>query len=319
MIQQEQIPLKAARDFGETFNASTKFIRQNFLSYLTCILLLAGPFILLYSISYAYYSSVVEYKQSLVKAGRLYNISKFGWEYFLALFFQGISYLSMSCTTYAYMVVYNEKGRNNFSAGDVMRKMNAVLGKIFGAFFLFGFLSLIFVVAVGFIVAMLIETAPVIGVLLVLILIFAVLILAPNILWQLSTVFLVIISEEEIPLSAYGRTREVMKDNYWWTWLIVVCSSLMILFMSLLFMIPELVYAIVVNLSSGDEPEGASMLSVIIYTLCTFCASIIYSMNYVVGGFHYFSLSEKKDGDGLMQRINEIGKTTAPISNEQQF
>jgi hypothetical protein len=318
MMPQGQITLKVARDFGETFNAATKFIRQNFVHYFTCMLLLAGPLVLIYSISYAYYDSVIQYKQSLVKIGRLYSFSKYGWEYLLAVFFQFASSLSMMCTSYAYLVVYNEKGKGNFGATDVMRKMNVVIGKIISAFLLYGLLTLIFIGAIVFLTAMVIEASPILGGFLVLCLLAGAAILTPNIMWQVSIAFLVIIYDEEIPISAYGRTREVMKDNYWWTWLVMTCSSLMFLFMAFLFMIPEVVYTVVSELSVAEEPSETSFLFIIISTACTFIATLIYSMNYIVAGFHFFSLAEKKDGEGLLQRINDIGKGDTIITEQLQ-
>ncbi|MFL5765285.1 MAG: hypothetical protein ACJ77K_15180 [Bacteroidia bacterium] len=315
MIPQEEIQFKVARDFGETFNISVKFIRQNFTSYFLCMLLLAGPFVLLYSISYAHYESVIQYKQSLYRAGRLYSFSKYGWEYFLSIVLNFISTLAVICTSLAYIVVYSEKGRNNFGATDVMKKMNSVLGKIIGGFLLYGFLVTIFVVAICFVVVMIIDASTVLGILICVVLFFAALIVLPNISWQMSTAFLVIIHEEEIPVSAYGRTREVMKDNYWWTWLVAVCSSLMFIFIALMFMIPEFVYMFIVNVSTGDEASESSILYIVVSTVCTFCATLVYSMNYIVTGFHYFSLVEKKDGQGLMLQINNIGKAEPASEN----
>lgn len=313
----EKINFKVARDFGETFNISIKFLRQNFRSFFICLLLVAGPFVLLYSFTSAHHQSVILDKTALVKAGRLYNINTYSLEYFLSILLQFISLLSLMCTTYSYMIVYSEKGPGNVTAGDVIKKINAHIGKIIGGFFLFFVLTVIFIVAIFFIVGIIVQSASVFGVFLIIFLFIGTLLIAPNILWQLNTAFLVILSENEIPLSAYGRTREVMKDNYWWTWLITVCNLFIISFLSTLFLIPTGIYSLVrLYTPSTGIAEETSVIYIIILALCSFLATLVYSVFYIISSFHFFSLAEKKDGTGLMERINEIGKK--PTNNEEK-
>lgn len=316
-ISQEKINFKIARDFGETFNVSIKFLRQNFMSFFICLLFLAGPFVLLYSCVYAHYESVLLDKNALLKAGRLYNVNTFTGEYFLSFFLQMIAYLSMVNTTYAYMVVYNEKGKGNFSVGDVAKKMNSNIGKIIGGFLLFFILTVIFLVATFFIVGMIGESSDILGGILIFLLIILFLLVGPNLLWQLNTVFLIINYDDEIPISAYGRTREVMKDNYWWTWLIVVCSMLMVSLLSLLFAVPSILYTLINTYSTATIPEETSVLYVIVYITCAFLTTMVFSVFYIINSFHYFSLAEKKDGKGLLEKINEIGRIQTTLSGQQ--
>lgn len=317
-INEEKINFKVARDFGETFNVSIKFLRQNFLSFFICLLLLAGPFILIYSFVIAHYQSVILDKTALVKAGLLYNVNTYNWEYFISILLQFVSYLSMTCTTYSYMVVYSEKGKGNFTVGDVVRKMNSNIGKIIGGFILFFLLAVIFIVAIFFIVGIIAGTSPIIAGLIAFALLIGSLLIAPNMIWQLNTLFLVIIAEDEIPMSAYGRTRIVMKDNYWWTWLIVVCSTLIVFVLSLLFAVPSYIYTLFQAYGTSDGVSETSVLYIITFATCTFLATLVYSLFYIIGSFHYFSLAEKKDGKGLLERINEIGKAQTNTI-EQQF
>ena len=316
---QEKINFKVDRDFGQTFNISIKFLRQNFKSFFLSILLVAGPFVLLYSFTSAHHQSVTLDKTALVKAGRLYNMNTFTLEYFISFFLQFISLLALMCTTYSYMLVYNEKGPGNFTVREVIKKINAHLGKIIGGFFLFFVLTLIFIVAIAFIVGIIIESAPVFGVFLVLFLFIGVLLVGPNILWQLNTLFLVIISENEMPFFAYGRTREVMKGNYWWTWLLIVCTIFIVSFLSLLFVIPAGIYSLIkIYTPTADVLEETSITYIIVLALCSFLATLVYSIFYIISSVHYFSLAEQKDGTGLLERINEIG-ITSKSNTEQQF
>ncbi len=317
-ISQENINFKIARDFGETFNISVKFLRQNFSSFFICLLFLAGPFILSYSLILAHYDSVIIDKTALVKAGLLYNIKIYNWEYFLSLLLQILSYLSIICTTYSYMIVYSEKGKGNFTVADVAKKMNAHIGKITGGFLLYSFLTTIFIVALVYIIGMIGNSSNFFGVLMVILIFIGILLVGPNLLWQINTVFLVILIENEIPLSAYGRTREVMKDNFWWTWLLVVCGLFTISLLSVLFLLPSYLYTLINYYGTAESVQETSILYIIVSAVCTFLGTITNSIFYVISTFHYYSLAEKKDGKGLLERINEIGISQKNIT-EQQF
>ncbi len=313
MINQDKINFLQARDFGETFNVSVKFVRQNFKIYFLTFLLLAGPFMLLYSFSGAYYESVILHKVALVKAGLLYNMTTYSWEYFVSLFFQLLSALALMCTNYSFMVVYHEKGTGNFRVGDVAKKMKQHVSKIIGGFFLFLILTIIFGVAIVVVVSLIINGSRVAGVILLFALIVGFLIIGPNLLWQFSTSFLVMISENEIAFTAFGRTREVMKNNYWWTWLVGVCASLITMFISLMFALPMIVFTLIKTFTmTSDGNYENSIFYLIVFVVSTFFSSMVYALLHVVSGFHYFSLAEKRDGTGLMERINEIG-------TQQQF
>ncbi|MGZ4156852.1 MAG: hypothetical protein ACXVED_06825 [Bacteroidia bacterium] len=309
-MNEEKINFRVARDFGETFNISVKFLRKNFKLYFISILLLAGPFVLINSFSGAYYQSSLIDKASLVRAGRLYNVSAYSWEYFLSLLTQFIALLAIMCANYSFMIVYNEKGPGNFTVKDIAKKINDHMLKIISGFLVFLLLLVIFAVAIGVVIGLFGEASPILGIFLVFLLFIALLLTGPNIMWQLSASFLVILYENDIAFMAYGRAREVMKNNYWWTWLIVVCSSIMIFILSVVFSLPTIVITIIKMLAHTAVIEETSFIYELIFIFCTFCSTIIYSILYIICGFHFFSLLEKKDRKGLMESINEIGKTT---------
>jgi hypothetical protein len=256
------------------------------------------------------------YKTSLVKMGRLYNMRTYGLEYFVSLFLQFVAYGALMSTTYAYMLVYNEKGPGNFAINDVRKKIGENFGKILGAFFLFLLLIVVFGVVIGFGVALITESAPVVGVLLILTLVVGVLILGPNFMWLVSGSFLVIVYKEEPGFWAFGKIRAMMKDSYWWTWLLVVCVTLMIFFIALMFALPAGILSLIKALKPSDPEEGSSYIFLGIFLVCSFFATIVYAIQYIFYGFHFFNLEEKKLGKGLMDRINEIG--TAPKTDDEQ-
>ena len=51
-------------------------------------------------------------------------------------------------------------------------------------------------------------------------------ILFPPLMWQLSVVYLVKMDEGSGVFQSLGKTKDVLRGNFWWTWVIVVCSSI---------------------------------------------------------------------------------------------
>ncbi|MCW3084533.1 MAG: hypothetical protein JWP12_1899 [Bacteroidetes bacterium] len=317
-MNQEKINYRVARDFGETFNISIKFLRQNFKLFFQSVVFIAGPFLLLSAIASAFYQADA---LAQLSTGRANIFAQFGTMYFVYLIAASFSNLALTGTVFAYMLVYSEKGPGNFSVNDVARRLWASAGGLIIVFLLFTFLIGL---AVGFLVivfAGVIQSSPVLAVLLGLCLFVGMLLLMPPLIWQLSVVYLVKMQDNDIPFDAYGKTRQVMKGNYWRTWLLTVCTFLTIGIASFAFAIPQAVYRWIVMYTAarqGGSMGETSVTFLIIVTLCTFGTTLIYSVLYVISGFHYYSLAEKKDGAGLMERINEIGQK--PVNNvEQQY
>lgn len=315
-MNQEKINYRVARDFGETFNVSIKFLRQNYKLLLQSLILLAGPFILITAISGAFYqANAIE----TMSSGRTKNIfSQFGWNYFLFITASIVSNLVIIGVVYSFMIEYMEKGFGNFQLNDVAKRLTSNLGNILSVFFSLTFLIILFLGAIiGIFIA--IGTAlPWLAVLLGFICVIGLLILFPPLMWQLSVVYIVKMTDNENVFDSYGKTKTVMKGNFWWTWVIVICSSLAIGVISFVFSLPQVIYQMVEMFSRmrGDNSE-VSIVFLIVATICTFCTSILYSLLYLVSAFHYFSLNEKKEGTGLMERINDIGQKPEQNADRQ--
>jgi hypothetical protein len=313
----EKINFKVARDFGETFNVSFKFLRQNFKLLFQSLLFLSGPFILITAICGAFYqANAIETFTVQASAN---PFSQYGLNYFLFLLAGIISNLAIIGTVFSFMLEYMEKGYGNFNLNDVGRRLAQNIGNILSVFFSLTFLILLFLGAIIGIFIALGTAAPWLAVLLGFFAVIGLLILFPPLMWQLSVVYMVKMSENENVFDSYGRTRTVMKGNFWWTWVIVICASMAIGVISFVFSIPQVAYQMIAMISRAQgDTSDVSILFLIVATICTFCTSLLYSLLYIINAFHYFSLAEKQDGTGLMERINEIGQN--PTQNvEKQY
>lgn len=325
-MNQEKINLRQVRDFGETFNTSIKFIRQNFKLFMKSLLFIAGPFLLISSIAGAFYQANAITMQSRLQSGMMeYGnnpmdivLEQFGWTYLIFIVASILANLALVGTVYSYMITYAEKGPGQFTVSDVSSKLIQNAGGILSTFF---GLTLLFILIIGIVMGLGIAlgvAVPALGFLFIVAAFFGILILFPPLIWQLSVVYLVKMEDRFTVMSSFGQTREVMRGNFWWTWLIVVCSSLGIMLVGMVFSLPQIAYQLILTYSSTQgEANETSIPFVIIATVCTFCTTLLYGFMYVINGVHYYSLAEKNDGLGMMQRINEIGVTPTTNVNQQ--
>lgn len=315
----EKINFKVSRDFGETFNISVKFLRQNFKSFFGSIILIAGPLVLIAAVSGAFYQSnaltMMSPKALLQNANDPF--AQFGLTYFLFIIASLLSHLALLGTTFAYMVAYQEKGPGNITTNDVSKILFRNTGRILGGFFLYTLLIIIAIIILVLIIAGLSAIAPALGILMGVLLFIGLLIIAPPFMWQFSVFYLAAMQDDIGVTDAMSKTRSVMKDNFWWTWVIVVCAGIAIAIVGMVFAMPQFIYQMVLMISNIKDGTGEiSIPFIIVSSICTFCVQIVYSIYYIISGFHYYSLAEKKDGDGLLERIDEIGKANQTDVNQ---
>ena len=320
-MNKEKINFNQSRDFGETFNVSITFLRQNFKLFFQSVLFIAGPFVLISAIAGAYYQSHAIGMFSIAKLGQPSSLShlidQFGWAYLLFIASSILSSLAMVTTVYSFMINYYAKGPDGFTVNDVNRTVIENMGNVFSVFFVFSILLILILAGVVGLVIGIGMAVPALGILLGFSLIVGMIIIMPPVMWQLSAAYMVKIHEHKGVFESYTRTKQLLKDNFWWTWVIIVCSIMAVGLAGIIFSLPQAGYQMFLmlsNLKDGGSETPVSFL--VVATVCTFCTTLLYSTLYIIIGFHYFSLAEKKDGKGLLERINEIG--TAPENDAKQ-
>jgi len=317
MNNPEKINFRQVRDFGETFNVSVKFFRQNFKLFFQSLIFIAGPFLLISAIAGAFYQSNAVSMFSLARSGNPDIFAQFGWTYFVFILAAITANIILIGTVFSFMINYMEKGPDGFTINDVGKTLVKNIGNILSVFFILMFLTVLAVAIIVGLVFLIASAVPVLGILFGIALFFGFLILIPPLMWQLSVVYLVKMQEGESVLKSYGRTSKVMRGNFWWTWVIMTCAVLAVGIVSFVFALPQAVYQVVLMFSHLKNASGEiSIPFIIVASVCTFCTTLLYSALYVISAFHYYSLAEKKDGIGLMERIDEIGNT--PNNNVEQ-
>lgn len=318
MNNTEKISFRQSRDFGETFNISIKYLKQNYKSLFSSLLMISGPFVLLSAIAGAFYQSTAVNSFNVFASPTARLAQQFGLTYVLFILAAVVANLSIIATVFAHMIEYHEKGPEGITVNGVAKVVVKNIGAVVAVFFvMFLLIMLVLVVIVGIMIGIG-AAVPALGILFGLALIVGMLILFPPFLWMLSAMYLVKMQEERGVMESYSRTKEVMRGNFWWTWLIVVCSSIAIGLIGFVFTLPQVIYQtmLMIGHMKGDGDTETSIPFLVVATVCTFCSTLLYSALYVINGFHYYSLAEQQDGTGLMDRINEIGNSSK--SNVEQ-
>ncbi|MFL5765284.1 MAG: hypothetical protein ACJ77K_15175 [Bacteroidia bacterium] len=317
---QEKVNLRQSRDFGETFNASVRLLRQNFRVLFLSVISLAGPFVLAASIAGAYYqANVLQNTMSQMNeiGHGTFNplqmlLSQFDYHYAIFMVAISIAQMVLMSTVYAVIVTYQEKGPGNFSVTDVAGCMGKNIANLIISYIL---ITLITAVPIAILVGgiyVIGQDSAALAILLAILIILALLVILPPFLWQFSAIYLSVMQPNTTLVKGFARPFRIMSGNFWWTWVIVVCTTIAVALIGAIFTIPQASYQMVVMYgNSGDDIPMAYM---IITTICTFLTTIVYSVMHLVFGVHYYSLVEKREGAGMIDMINEIGQ--APNGND---
>ena len=315
MPELQKIHFREVRGFTELFNASINFIRQNFGHFFRCLLFIAGPFLLLTGICTAYYQKTiiqgqVSYMESAFGNPFAQMLSKvFSWMYFAVLLLTLLGSLALMGTVYEYMLLYNAKGPRNFTVNDVGRALWRDAGNIIWTFCCMFFWSLVFGAVIVLIYVGFYKLSPGLGVAMTVMGFIGLLLIIFPLMYYTSSIYMVRINERIGFLEAASRALYLLKGSYWWTWVIFICIYFMLGFITGIFAVPQAILQGVVTFSSVEH--GVSDNMAVVYLILTsataFFSSFIYFVMMVFTGFHYFSLTEKKEGTGLLERIDEIG------------
>lgn len=320
-MNREKINFHVVRDFSELFNTATKFISQNFKHFFKIVILVVGPFLLISSIIGAFYQShALKFvpQRGGLDAWKVIS-NQFGWEYFIFLIFSILSGLVMVATVYSYMMMYSEKGPQNFDVTEVKTMVWKNITKVLKGFLALMLITCGFVAAIMVIAGFMYALLQVFAVILLVLLVLGLLLVAPPFIWQFSSFYLVLLHDEDAGVrDALKKVRALVKGEFFSTWLLIVASFVVLMILSFVFSIPQFVYQMVMHLSALKGDSSDSIPFLIVTSISTFFSTMIYAVFYVICGLHYYSLNEKKHGISLINRIDEIGNTPAN-DVEQQY
>jgi len=282
------IEFKRKREIGTIITDTFKFLRQNFKIIFKILGKTAGIPFVLFIIAQIYYTSV-SFSAVFLGSDNPFKIFETSSIFisaslmFLSLFvYFSLLFTSVSCTIKSYIT---NKGliKEQEVIDDIRSKIGITL--------LTGFTKTL-ILGLAFIICFF----PVIY--------FSV---------PLYLLFAVFIFENKNVSDSISRTFEIIKEEWWMTFITMLVIGLLWYVASFVLSLPSAIYVWIKTFTSMQEisytdPESAfDTVSIILTTVATSIQYILYVVVPIGASFVYYNLNERKHQTGTLERINSIG------------
>jgi hypothetical protein len=294
MTDQDQIPFKQERDFGEVFNATFSFIQQEYKKLGVAMLYFVLPALLLASILMVLVNIEQQKMIEGISGGDPTlldsNAPLFGnlfWYYGFIMLCYVFAFTVEKCTVYGYIKLYIEKGKNNFSINDVWGEIKKYFFPVLGTSIVVALITII-----GFMLCFI--PGIYLGV-------------------SLSLIYTALIFERKGFGNAFSRSFQLTGKKWWLTFGLVIITYLMIIIISMIFSVPGMLLGLKPLLTNMGSPGQIDTISFstgyyILNSLTLLLTYFLYVIPPFIMAFHYFSLVEHVDKPSLEDRIGQIGK-----------
>jgi len=205
---------------------------------------------------------------------------------FLTILFGLLAQLIIAGLVPAYMVKYEEEGKYGFSADDVWQRFLRHFGAIIG----YSILSLLLIIAGT-----------------IFLIIPAIYLFVP-----LTFVLYVKIIENRSLGATFSRCFQLIRNNWWRTFGILILAYIIIGIISWLFSVPAIIVSAIEGFMVGSgqqETVNSNSLAFIVSSIFGGLGQyILYPVLYVIIGFQYYTLREETDRDTLMGKVSAINQ-----------
>ena len=310
-MEQKKIEFKKTRDFGQKFNATFEFIRQEFRPLMTGLLYIAGPVIAITSIITAYFQrwslSLMDFS---FEDPEMFFSDDLWTSAISLLIFSVASYIFIFAVINEYVKEYIKGGKQPVEIGPLWDAVRNNLSNYAISIIGYVFIMIAFILAIIFSMAFFISMNSVLltiavstGVMILVFMTICVFYLLP----------IVYNTESESLFSSIGRTVELIKGKWLSTLGLLIVASLVASIASFIFAIPNYALSAAGFVHSLQDPENMdlSFTQSLSYGITTFIAtagqyllSIIPVLAII---FQYYNLVERRDASGLMERIDQLG------------
>ncbi|MEO6330655.1 MAG: hypothetical protein ABIO55_17105 [Ginsengibacter sp.] len=292
-MDEQKVELRKIRDFSDNLNDTILFIRQNLKPLLTCFVTIAGAFMLTSAILTGLYQnqwgSLIQDILNRKNTRTTGAVNMFNGSFFLVLIFAWLNYVAMQVVVISYVKVYELKNGKMPLIGEVWDVFKKYFLKVF-----FYSIPISILTALGFFLC-----------------------LFPGIYLAVVFVpfFAVLIVEDRPFGEAYSRCLKLIKDNFWISFGIYILTYLIAYFCG---GIISLVLGSITGLISYFTTRDIDTTVVLIDAIINIFAFIFYIFYYVAVCMHYFNLSEKYDGIGMMRKLDSIGGNDQDFDNTKE-
>jgi hypothetical protein len=278
----QTIELRKLRDFGQVINDTFTFFKENFKPLLRSLFVICGVFMLIGTVSTsAYYlniSSMINVDPGSANAFSNYTVSTI----ITALVNAFILVISQACihlVTLCYISVYLQN-KTQPSLIEVWGFFKYYFWRVLGSAIL-----LVFITAIGYVFCII-----------------------PGIYFTgvFSLVIPIIVMENASFGYAFNKSFRLIRENWWFVFGVIFVVGLMVGVANGLATWP---LSIISVMSKMLTVKTFVLPLIIIFSLLQSLMMIFHSLTSISVSLCYFDLSEQKEGTGILDRIENFGKT----------
>ncbi len=302
----KKIELREERDFGQKFNAVFTFVQSNFKPFIKVIALTVGPLALIGGFFFGLFFSKMFAFVGVPSGAGTPDYAKWIGEIMISYFFLMLAALWMMISVYAFMAEY-DRGNENITIEAVWKRGKSKIWPTIGFVFL-----TILVMAIFAVVNFTFPGSGPLSIIFKMVLFYAVIFYMAV---TFSLVIPIMIIEDEGLFESIGRSFTLIRGKWWSTCGIMIVMGIIANFATMIFAIPfyaVFIVSMIMQVSAGEvlTTIGSCFLflgSILMMTLPTLAI-----------GFQYFNLVERKEGTGLLKKIDQLGKPVN-TTNEGEY
>lgn len=279
-MENNYIKLNKVREFGDVFNDTFAFLKQEAKPLGSALLVFALPLLLISAIATAYIQSQ-QFNNILGSPNFDYG-SYFSKIAFLMIFII-LSQTMLMVTVNCYLKLYRERGAGNFDNTDIFNEIKKNFFTSLGATILLGiiiFIGLMMCVIPGIYLGV-----------------------------SLSFVIPVMILENKGFADGFSRSFDLAHKQWWWTFLILFVYIILVYVFTIILSIPGIIFGItsmfkLKELSTIEYPTYLIIYNAVLSLLTT----LFYVFLHTAIAFQYFNIVELYEGKTLSEKIDLIKK-----------
>jgi hypothetical protein len=294
----QKIELRRARDFSAKVNATFEFLRQNFKVLGKCLIFISGPFILLQGLfSGLYQKEALSFDPT---SGGLFG--NFWGDAFMwlgiSMIFLMFGYIISLIVVFEFIRLYETKENpESIDVPELWETVKRFMLPMIGAG-----IAIAIVISVG-----------------LLFLIF------PGIYLMvvLSLIAPIMIIERKSFGDAFSRSFKLINEKWWSTFGLIFVTTLIAGFMAFVFAIPQYIFTGIIAFHKtsdvGAQPELWQQAGLVIGTMIySFGANLLQSVVFIAIAFQFYNLVERREAQGLMNKVESFGQATDPSSKHEE-
>jgi hypothetical protein len=293
---ENQINFKQVREFGDIFNVTFAFIRENFKGLIIPLLIYVGPLVAIFGVLYGIfltkYLGFGAFNNSSLIQYNTYNFGAGAALYLIAISFLGVLFFTLLIGIInSYIILYIEKGKGEFTHSDVF---NNTL-KYFFQLLLTNIITSIFV-GVGTLFCFI-----------------------PGIYLGISMSFMsfIVMYERKGVGHALNRTFQIANSKWWWNFLIIFVFSIITGIIGNILGLPFMIIQFLFQFGVLDN-QYVDILYMFSLSGTYIVSFLTYTILFVAISFQYFSIVEEKEAPDLYGRIGQIGQDN-PTTKPNQY